>query len=149
MSYARTTGPDKDQQFHVQQAVQNGKLGDYNVLSPYGLYANLPSDSYGFCVSDTAMIPFNEGRPEIKQGEVILFNPAAGGTVHLLADGSVNIASASAIEIVSPSFSVTSENVTIEALSSLVITAANIVLNGPVTINGDVQINGMLNGHPP
>jgi hypothetical protein len=80
--WARITGKDKKGQFPEQQGVSLGRVGDFTVIHPYGLYADLPDNTLLRIVAPGIAIPVTVDRPDdLKQGEPVFFHPATNARI--------------------------------------------------------------------
>lgn len=111
--WGRITGKDKRQQMPVQQAVVLGRIGDYVVAFPYGLYADLPADAMLKEIAEGVMIPVTVNRPsDTEQGEPVFFHPATGSRIIARNNGD--------LDIIAPQTTIT----------------GNLTVNGTITNNG-------------
>lgn len=110
--WGRITGADKKKQFPDQQSSFLGRVGDYIIIYPYGLYCDLPDSVMLRGVGENAAIPVTVSRPAASRGEVILFNPVTGAKIVMNNTGGVDI------------------------------TADTMTLNGNLVVNGTMTNNG-------
>lgn len=116
-------GPD-DGQFNIQQVSYLGKEADCEILFPYGMSANLPTDSLVVMFNVNAneqnktgigTIP-NERKKNLAEGEVAFFHPLTKSFIYFRNSGDIDIDTSQATEFVvtegefeaafSPAFSV-------------------------------------------
>lgn len=90
--WARITGKDKGLQFPVQQAASLSRAGDYTVILPYGLHADLPEDTLLRVIAPGIAIPVTTGRPEdTERGEPVFFHPATNTRIIARNNGDLDI----------------------------------------------------------
>ncbi len=114
-----------------------GKIGTSQTWFPYGFSAHAPAGALAlmFAVggdSDAHVhLPGSpQSRPELKQGEVVMYHPASGAKVHFQEDGSIEVTSAI--------------DVTINGGAAVNVNAINIGLTGDVTITGNAVVSGTM-----
>lgn len=147
--WGRITGKDKRKQYTDQQAEFLGRLGDVVVISPYGLYADLPSDTLLKMIGDGAAISVTVKRPsDSAQGEPVFFHPATNtriiarnnGDLDVITDsdtaGSINIQTVNANVTASGNVAATCANLTADVSGATMINCPTITLNGNVTVTG-------------
>ncbi len=96
-----TLAGNDDTQVPVQQVTHNGKVADAEIISPYGLHANLSAQDDTLCVLWTieghedyrvAMGYTPTLRPKgLAEGEVVLYHPLTQSRVHFRNNGDVDI----------------------------------------------------------
>ena len=90
--WARITGKDKRKQYPEQQAVALGRVGNYTIAFPYGLYADVPTEALARSLGRGVLLPITEQRPDdTKQGEVVIFHPEKGSRIIMRNDGTIEI----------------------------------------------------------
>ena len=110
--WGRITGADKKKALPDQQASVLGRLGDYTIIYPYGMYCDLPNDVWLNILGKGKAIPMTSSRPDSSRGEIILFHPITGSKIHFKNNGDVDI------------------------------TAPNVNFSENVNINGDLTVSG-------
>lgn len=119
--FGRITGKDQKRQNPVQQASFLGRIGDYLIIYPYGMYCDLPNDVLLSRIGKKSAIPITIKRPsDTAQGEPVLFHPETntrivlrnngnidaitkdGGVINLLNTQSVNIQASNSVNVDSP-----------------------------------------------
>ncbi len=100
--WGRITGSDAKKNYPQQQGKSLGRIGNYLLAQPYGLYANAPNGQL-FKVLDedgNVIIAVTVARPDgVEPGEVTLHHPAAGSKIHLKNNGDVDIESTGDVNI--------------------------------------------------
>ena len=124
--WGRITGADKGKALPDQQASILGRLGDYIVIYPYGLYCDLPNNVWLSILGKGKAIPVTSSRPSSARGEIVLFHPVTGDKIHLKNDGSIDIIASSTVNITAPTLNIN----------------ANTNIVGNVAITGAVNNNG-------
>lgn len=90
--WARITGKDKRKQFPQQQAVALSRVGDYSIIFPYGIYADLPDDALTREIDEGISISVTIARPDdTKRGEPAFFHPVTNTRIIPRNDGSLDI----------------------------------------------------------
>ena len=89
--WGKITGADKKKAIPDQQASVLGRLGDYTIIYPYGMYCDLPDDVWLNILGKGKAIPMTSSRPDSSRGEIIIFHPVAGSKIHFKNDGSINL----------------------------------------------------------
>lgn len=156
--WGRVTGADKRKQYPDQQAAFLGRVGECAIVSPYGLYADLPSDCLLLEVARGVAIPVTVQRPsDTEQGEPTLFHPMTNTRIVLRNNGDLDIkaldgAGSVNIEAVDVNLTATGDVVAdvAGALSATVGGSATIdtpetILTGNVTVGGNLQVDGDFN----
>lgn len=128
--WGRITGADKKKALPDQQASILGRLGDYIVIYPYGLYCDLPNNVWLSILGKGKAIPVTSSRPASARGEIVLFHPETGDKIHLKNDGSIDVVAGSAVNVTAP-------NMTFNG---------DVVFNGNVAINGNLSVSGAISG---
>lgn len=134
-SWGRVTGKDKRLKHSNQQASFLGRLGNYTIAFPYGLYADLPTDTLLKEIAPGVAIPVTVERPDdTEQGEPVFFHPATNTRIIARNNGDLDISTTD-----------TGGNVNIETVSANITASTSVVVDSPnTTFTGDVQINGKL-----
>ena len=91
--WGRITGADKQKAMPDQQASILGRLGDYIVIYPYGMYCNLPDDVWLKSIGKDAVLPVTSSRPTTERGEIVLFHPVTGAKIYLKKNGDIDAVS--------------------------------------------------------
>lgn len=90
--WGRITGKDKRLTVPDQQCAFLGRIGDYTIIYPYGLYCDLPNDVLLRQVGRGAAIPTTITRPDdIETGEPVLFHPVNKTRIILRNNGDIDI----------------------------------------------------------
>ncbi len=90
--WARITGADKGDQFPNQQISMMGRIGDFIIIHPYGLYADLPNDVALQGIANGRVIPVTTTRPsDVARGEPVFFHPATNTRIIARANGDLDI----------------------------------------------------------
>lgn len=165
--WGRITGKDKRKKYPDQQAVFLGRVGDYTVVFPYGLYADLPADTLLLEIKPGVAIPVTVKRPgDTEQAEPTFFHPATNtriiarnnGDLDILTDdttpGDVNIQTVNANITASGDINATAGgDINATATGDANVTAANMtatisgstIVDSPTTqFTGNVGIGGSL-----
>jgi phosphotransferase system HPr-like phosphotransfer protein len=149
--WGRITGADKGQKFPNQQVKSLGRTGDSGIVSPYGLYANLPASTLIKEIAENVFVSVTEARPaDIEQGEPVFFHPATNTRIIAKNNGDLDISTVEAggnvnIETVNANITA-SADVNIKAVNANITASASATVDTPTTtFTGDVQIDGALN----
>jgi hypothetical protein len=135
--WARITGADKRKQYPEQQAVALGRVGDYSIVFPYGLYADLPNDILLRVMAAGVAMPVVVDRPsDVERGEPVFFHPQTNTRIIARNDGGLDI------EVGDKDLAVNTGTVNITANTSVDITAPITNINGNLTVNGNAVITG-------
>lgn len=161
--WGRITGKDKGKKYPDQQAVFLGRVGDYAIISPYGLYADLPADTLLLEIKPGVAIPVTVRRPgDTEQAEPTFFHPATNtriiarnnGNLDILTDdtttGDVNIqtvnanitASGDINAIATGDANVTAANMTATISNSTIVDSPTTQFTGNVAIDGGLTVVG-------
>lgn len=97
--YGFVTNTSKDEsQFPVQQVKIDGALNDVAALSPYGIHANIATDTLVATASiegDPSNViiigAHTPNRPKLATGENCIYHPPTGTKIHFKADGTITI----------------------------------------------------------
>ncbi len=96
-AFISNTSKDEDQ-FPVQQITTDGALNDAGVLFPYGIHANMVTDTLVVAASiegDASNVVIlgahTPNRPKLAPGENCIYHPPTGAVVHFKADGSIEV----------------------------------------------------------
>ena len=149
--WGRITGKDKRKQYPDQQAVFLGRVGDYTILSGYGVYADLPPDTLLLEIRPGVAIPVTVTRPDdTAQGEPVFFHPATGtriiprnnGDLDITCDdgaaGNLNIQAVNVNLIASEDVSATiGGNLIVSCVTADVTASTSVDVHSPVTNLGD------------
>lgn len=143
--WARITGADKRTQFPDQQAVALGRVGDYAIIFPYGLYADLPAETLLRQIDKGVALPVTVKRPsDTVQGEPVFFHPSTNtriiarnnGDLDIITtegEGDVNISTVNANITASAEANITAPETTIDG---------NLTVTGNTTLGANVTSNG-------
>ena len=149
--WGKITGKDEREQQPRQQASFLGRIGDYVVVFPYGLYADLPADTLLKEIAPGVAIPVTVGRPsDTEQGEPALFHPATNTRIIARNNGDLDMITTEAegdVNIQTVNANITaSEAVNIQTVNANITASASATIDTPLTtFTGDVQIDGALN----
>jgi len=136
-----TKAGDSIAQWFIQQITYRGKVSKCLVVYPYGYHANAkPDESFVLMLhvngnaEDKAGIPFNPfTRPDLKEGEVAVYQPGSNTLIKFLADGAgIEITNDTKVTITSPEVEM-SGNLTV---------IGNIDVAGDTTLSAIVTSNG-------
>lgn len=134
--WGRITGADKELKVPNQQVSSLGRLGDSAIISPYGLYADLPASTLLKEIASNAFLSVTEERPsDTEQGEPVFFHPATNTRIIPRNNGDLDISTVDA-----------GGNVNIETVNANITASDSVTVDTPITtFTGDVQIDGALN----
>jgi hypothetical protein len=134
--WGRITGKDKRLRYPDQQAVFLGRVGNYTVVFPYGLYGDLPADTLLKEIAPGVAVPVTVERPgDTEQGEPVFFHPATNTRMILRNNGDLDITTTEA-----------SGKVNVDTVQANITASESVTVDTPITtFTGDVQINGKLN----
>lgn len=134
--WGRITGADKGLKVPNQQVSSLGRLSDPAILSPYGVYANLPAGTLLKEIASNVFVSVTEGRPsDTEQGEPVFFHPATNTRIIARNNGDLDISTIDA-----------GGNVNIETVNANITASDSVTVDTPdTTFTGDVQIDGALN----
>jgi len=142
--WGRITGKDKRKKYPEQQAVFLGRVGDYAVLMPYGLYADLPNDTLLKEIADGVAVPMTVTRPsDTEQGEPTFFHPSTNTRIIARNNGDLDIitddGTAGSVNIQTVNANITaSGNVTADITGNL---SATIGGDSSISATGNVDIS--------
>jgi len=159
--WGRITGKDKRKQFPEQQGSVLKRKGDYTIISPYGLYADLPSETLTQELEPGRVISVTVKRPEdSEQGEPVFFHPETNTRIIARNNGDLDIETGDGgvakVNILCTQANVTAtESVTFD--TPLATCTENVQINGNLTVDGNaivigsatvgsLQVNGISNG---
>lgn len=141
--WARITGSDKKKTYPEQQGAALGRAGDFVVLFPYGLYADLPNDTLLRMLGEGAAMGVTVVRPaDLAPGEPTLFHPVTNTRIVVRNNGDVDVYTDDA----GGNVNVTTVNATITASSSVTVDTPQSTFMGNVQINGALNVNGNITG---
>lgn len=157
--WGRITGKDKDLKYPDQQSVFLGRVGEYIVVFPYGLYADLPSGTLLKEIASGVAVPVTVERPsDTAQAEPVFFHPTTNtriiarnnGDLDIIGDdgasrGSLNINVVNANITASANVEVECVEANITASASATITTPETTITGNTTIGGNLQVDGDFN----
>lgn len=130
-------------QFPAAQVTWNGKVADINVITPYGLYHNLPTDSLVLTFNvlgqeeNLAGIGNTPKRrfKNLQEGEVAIGNPLTGSVVKFLENGDIEVTGKN------------NQNVNITGNVNLVVGGnVNITTTGNTTIDSTGNMSSTIGG---
>lgn len=130
--WARITGKDKGKTFPNQQTSALGRVGNDNIIFPYGLYCDLPNEARVRTLGNGYSIPSTVKRPDdLNRGEPVFFHPETNTRIVARNDGSLDIETGSG----------GSAPVNIICTQAN-ITAAETNISGNATIGGNLTVAG-------
>lgn len=125
--WGRITGKDKQLKYPDQQAAFLGRIGDYTIVFPYGLYADLPAETLLKEIAPKVAVPVTVDRPsDTEQDEPVLFHPATGTRIIMRNNGDVDIIAAGDVNVQAANVTMTG-NLTVQGNTSL---GATVTSNG-------------------
>ena len=141
--WGRITGADKEKALPDQQASVLGRLGDYIIIYPYGMYCDLPNDVWLNILGKGQAIPMTSSRPDSARGEPVYFHPVTGAKVHFKNNGDIQSKTTNGEFLQKEDGSIKGSN---SAGSFELQAGGNFVING-VTIDpsGNITTNGTIN----
>ncbi len=133
--WARIRGKDKGLKWPNQQASALGALGDASIVSPYGLWADLPDDVLLKEIAPGVFVSVTETRPNSTgRGEPVFFHPGTNTRIVARNSGDLDISTVDA-----------GGSVNIETVSANITASSSVTVDSPqATFTGDVQIDGAL-----
>lgn len=133
--WGRITGKDKRLESPAQQAVFLGRVGEYTVIFPYGLYSDLPTDTLLKEIAPGVAVPVTVKRPsDTEQGEPVFFHPGTNTRMIMRNNGDLDIITTEA-----------PGNVNINTVKANITASDSVTVDTPITtFKGDVQIDGKL-----
>lgn len=149
--WGRITGKDKRLAYPNQQASFLGRLGDYTIVYPYGLYCDLEDNRILKEIGHGVAIPMTVTRPaDAARGEVALFHPPTNTRIIARNNGDLDIDTTDKggnVNINTVSANVTASNsVNVDTDTVSVVAATSVTIDTPAsTFMGNVQIDGNLN----
>jgi hypothetical protein len=145
--WGRITGKDKDLKYPDQQAVFLGRVGDYTVVFPYGLYADLPNDTLLKEIAHGVAVPVTVKRPsDTEQAEPVFFHPATNTRIIARNNGDLDIITTEG----NGDVNISTVNANVTASGDMVATVAGsttfdtpeTTFTGNVTIQGNAEVQG-------
>lgn len=126
--WGKVTGKDKRQQMPTQQAVALGRTGDYVIVFPYGMYADLPTDAMLKEIAEGVMVPVTVDRPsDTEQGEPVFFHPKTNTRIIARKNGDLDVISSTKVKVTAPE---------VEVLA-----ATSVSITSPLTtVTGDLAV---------
>ena len=153
-NWGRVTGKDKRLQFPEQQCSVLGRLGDYTIVYPYGMYCDLPSGVLLMEISPGVVVPVTVVRPsDAEPGEPVFYHPETNTRIIAKANGDLEVRSETKVNVFAPETNLGAGGlaiardtdpveVTIPA-NTFLVSADNGVLNpSPVTVTGTITDGG-------
>jgi hypothetical protein len=143
--WGRITGKDAKKKYPNQQTVFLGRVGEYSIISPYGLYADLPDECLLKEIGEGAAISVTVKRPsDNEQGEPVFFHPSTNTRIIARNDGNLDIFtsdSGGSVNIYTVSAVITaSESVTIDSPSTTI--TGNLTVDGSTSLGANVTSGG-------
>lgn len=144
-------------QFHTQQLEYLGKTANTLMVFPYGLHSNCTPDSSALMFSSqdnpeakAAIAWTPKNRPQMASGEVTLYHPETNSIISWRKGGNLEITTEADIDATCANATIDCDNltanvgssVTLDAGSSVDITAPTMTLNGNLVVNGTMTNNG-------
>jgi len=75
--WGKITGADKKAPLPKQQGVSLGRVGDFTIIFPYGMSADLPNDTILRVIAPGVAMPVTTTRPsDAERSEPVFFHPA-------------------------------------------------------------------------
>lgn len=145
--WGRITGKDKDLKYPDQQAVFLGRVGDYTVVFPYGIYADLPNDTLLKEIAQGVAVPVTVQRPsDTEQAEPVFFHPATNTRIIARNNGNLDIITTEG----NGDVNISTVNANVTASGNMVATVAGsttfdtpeTTFTGNVTIQGNGEVQG-------
>lgn len=128
--------------FPIQQVSYLGRSGKSAAWYPYGFHARAKAGDLallfgvgGDSASRLHLPGSPKDRPEIEEGEVVLYHPDTGSKVYLKKDGTIDIVSAVKINQVAP-------NVEIEASTLITLDTPTVLATGAAAVIGATTLLG-------
>lgn len=139
--WGKITGADKKFNVQNQQGSVLGRIGDYTVVFPYGLSADLPDDAMFRLIAPGIVIPWNIDRPsDAARGEPAFFHPSTNTRIIARADGDLDVITDNAegtpgnVNVTATKVNITADDlIDFIATNTATITAPDITLAGDVT----------------
>ena len=133
--WGRITGKDKKLKHPDQQAIFLGRVGNYTVVFPYGLYGDLPADTLLKEIAPGVAVPVTVKRPsDTAQGEPVFFHPGTNTRMVMRNNGDLDI--------------ITTDkggDVNVSTVNANITASDSVTVDTPITtFKGDVQIDGKL-----
>lgn len=120
---AKITGADKKKKYPDQQADIMGRVGDYIIIYPYGMYCNLPSDVLAEEIKPGMLVPITVVRPDdVAQGEPVIYHPVTNARITFRNNGDIDIQSNTIINV--------------DSTTKVVVTSPDIELIGNAKLGG-------------
>jgi len=134
--WGRIRGKDKKLTSPSQQTEFLGRLGDHTIISPYGLYADLPNDTLLEAVGKREAVSVTIKRPtDTAQGEPVFFHPGTNTRIIARNNGDLDI--------------ITTEstgNVNIQTVNATITASDSVTIDSPeATFTGNLQVDGDFN----
>lgn len=119
--WGKVTGADKGQKVPVQQASVLGRIGNFVVIYPYGMYCDLPNDVYLKEIAKGVVIPAAIDRPDAARGEPIFYHPETNTRIIARNNGDLDIIA-----------------------GNVNITADMTTINGDLTVAGETHLSSVV-----
>lgn len=148
--WARITGADPRAGYPQQQAVALDRTGDFIIVSPYGLYCDLPDNALLRVIAPGIAIPVTVDRPDdAGRDEPTIFHPATNTRVIFRSDGSLDVETGNGgtapVRVNCTTATITASNgVTVD--TPLASFTGDVDIAGSVTVGGAVTAVGVVTG---
>jgi hypothetical protein len=98
--WGRITGGDKGKQFPEQQGIALGRVGNYVVVYPYGMYCDLPDNALFKEIAPGVVVPVTTDRPDdAEQGEPVFFHPGTNSRIIARKNGDLDLMPAGVVNV--------------------------------------------------
>ncbi len=144
-----TNAGTDDGQYAIQQVTYNGRVGDCDIVFPYGMHANLPNDSLLVMFNVNAVeqnraaiggLP-QERIKNLPQGEIVFFHPITKSRIHFKNNGDIDIDVENAG---SPeNMTISLRNLTITATENVTINNTQTNITSTDSVNVDAPITNL------
>lgn len=145
----QTNAPSDSGDYPKAQCDVMGQVQDVNIINPYGLYSAPPkgsefivlssrgnSDSkWGWGTIFRKRYAKNPNVSKLAEGEAILINVLTGSSVHMKADGSIDVFTKTDVNV-------EAVNVNMTLSGDLDVTANSLKLTGDLEVTGDTDLTG-------
>ena len=132
--WARITGGDKGLKYPQQQTSSLSSVGDVIVITPYGLYCDLPDETLVKLIDKNAGIPITVARPEdVERGEPVFYHPVTGTRIIARNNGDLDI-EIEQVEGANGNVNIICNQANVTAADTVNVTAATSVnIDAPIT----------------
>ena len=141
--WGNITGADIKKKVPVQQANVLGRIGNYTIVFPYGLYADLPVGTYLKEIGSGAVIPVTVDRPsDTEQNEPVFFHPFTNTRIIPRNNGDLDIFCVAGEE--KGNVNISCKQANIIADESVTITAPLTTVDGNFVVTGDTALGAVV-----